>query len=244
MIAITFALPAESSDFVRRLENARPNSREGVESFRGQLHGRSVAVIHTGVGRKTCRERLEVLLRRENFEYLISAGFAGALEKDLRVGHLLVSENFSSPELLGSPKLNLADETTFLGRLLTVPRMVESVRDRESLNKQHGAAAVDMETEIIAELCKAHNLPMLSIRAISDTASEPFPAPANVLFDVAKQRTDFLRLGGYLVTHPSAFGRLNAFRERVAVARKALTDALDQIVRADLGGSSAPSLDV
>jgi adenosylhomocysteine nucleosidase len=238
MIAITFALPAESSDFVRLLENPNWNSREGVESIRGQLHGKNVAVVHTGVGRRACRETLEILLRRENFDYLISAGFAGALEKELRVGHLLVAENFSSPELVGSPKLDLADESTFLGKLLTVPRMVESVRDRESLNKKHGAAAVDMETEVIAGLCAAHNVPMLSIRAISDTATEPFPAPANILFDVAKQKTDFVRLAGYLLTHPSAFGRLNAFRARVAVARKALADALDQIVRADLLGRS------
>jgi adenosylhomocysteine nucleosidase len=234
MIAITFALPAESSDFIRRLENVGQNSREGVESFRGQLHGRGVAVIHTGVGRKTCRERMEVLLRRENFECLISAGFAGALEKDLRVGHLLVSENFSSRELLSSSKLDLADGTTFLGKLLTVPRMVESAADREGLNRKYGAAAVDMETEVIAELCTAHNLPMLSIRAISDTASEPFPAPANVLFDIAKQRTDFVRLCAYLISDPSAFGRLNGFRKRVTVASKALADALDRIMAADL----------
>ena len=239
MIAITFALPAESSDFIRRIENASPNSREGVESFRGRLHGRSIAVIHTGVGRKICRERLEILLRRENFESLISAGFAGALERDLRVGHLLVAENFSSPEFLGSPKLDLAGETTFLGKLLTVPRMVETVADRENLNRKYGAAAVDMETEVIAELCAAHSLPMLSIRAVSDTIAEPFPAPANVLFDVAKQQTDFVRLGAYLITHPSAFGRLNAFRKRVTVARKALADALDRIVRTDVASSRA-----
>jgi adenosylhomocysteine nucleosidase len=234
MIAITFALPAESSDFICRLQHRGQNSREGVESFRGQLHGKNLAVIHTGVGRHTCRERLEVLLRRENFSGLISAGFAGALEKDLRVGHLLVAENFSNQELLSSPKLELADESTFLGKLLTVPRMVESVQERESLNKKHGAAAVDMETEVIAELCRAHNLPMLSIRAISDTATESFPAPAHVLFDVAKQKTDFLRLGGYLAMHPGAISRLNAFRAQVGVARKALAEALDQIVRADL----------
>src|SRR3954447_26878186 len=107
MIAITFALPAESSDFVRRLEHPGRNSREGVETFRGQLHGKNLAIIHTGVGRHACRERLEVLLRRENFSALISAGFAGALEKDLRVGHLLVAENFSNQELLSSPKLEL-----------------------------------------------------------------------------------------------------------------------------------------
>src|SRR2546421_4304307 len=238
MIAITFALSAESSDFVRLLENRGGVSREGVESTRGVVHGKSIAVIHTGVGKKACRETMEIMLRREPFEYLISAGFAGALEKELRIGHLLVAENFSSPQLLGSPQLVLADEGTFLGKLLTLPRMVETIADRESLNKKTGAAAVDMETEILAEICAAHDLPMLSLRAISDTASEPFPAPAEVLFDVASQKTSFVRVGSYLLTHPAAFARLNAFRERVAVARRTLADALEQILRADLLGES------
>src|SRR5437764_5092599 len=177
MIAITFALPAESSDFVRRLDHGRAVSREGVETVRGRLHCKLIAVIHTGVGKKACRESMEIILRRERFEYLISAGFAGALEKDLRVGNLLVSENFSSSELLASPQLTLADEGTFLGKLMTVPRMIEAIAERESLNKKTGAAAVDMETEVLAEICAAHDLPMLSVRSISDTASEPFPAP-------------------------------------------------------------------
>jgi adenosylhomocysteine nucleosidase len=234
MIAITFALPAESSDFVRLLENPGAVSREGVDTIRGQLHGKSLVVIHTGVGKKVSHERMETILRRERFEYLISSGFAGALEKDLRVGHLLVAENFSNPKILSSPKLVLADDKTFLGKLLTVPRMIETVAERESLNKKTGAAAVDMETEFLAEVCAAHDLPMLSLRAISDTATEPFPAPAHVLFDVAKQKTNFFRLGSYLLTHPSSFARLNAFRERIAVARKALADTLDSILRADL----------
>lgn len=234
MIAITFALPAESSDFVRLLKNPGSVSREGVATTRGRLHGKAITVIHTGVGEKVCRERMEIILRRERFEYLISSGFAGALEKDLRVGHLLVSENFSSPQLRDSPQLALADEMTFLGKLLSVPQMVEGTGERETLNKKTGAAAVDMETETIAELCAAHELPMLSVRAISDTAEEPFPAPANVLFDLAKQETDFVRLGGYLLTHPSAFARLNAFRQRVSIARRALAKALDQILSVDL----------
>jgi hypothetical protein len=146
----------------------------------------------------------------------------------------LVADNYSTAKLLESPQLELADEGTFLGRLATVPRMIESIGQRESLNKRTGAAAVDMETETIAELCAAHDLPMLSVRAISDTAVEPFPAPAHVLFDLAKQKTDFVRLGSYLLMHPGAFNRLNAFRQRIGVARKTLTDALDKILRADL----------
>ena len=233
MIAITFALPAESADFVRLLEKPSLNSREGVENIRGRLHGKLVAVIHTGVGKMICRQRMEVMFRREKFEWLISAGFAGALEQELRVGHLLIAENYSSPKLLAAHQLELTADKIFLGKLATVPRMIESMAQRETLNKRTGAAAVDMETETIAEICHAHDVPILSVRAISDTSGEPFPAPAHVLFDLAKQKTDFVRLGAYLLTHPAALGRLNAFRQRIGIARKVLTDALDKILRAD-----------
>ena len=234
MIAITFALPAESSDFVRLLQKPSAISREGVETIRGLLGGKSIAVIHTGVGPKIARERMEVILRREKFQYLISAGFAGALEKELRVGNVLVAENYSTPELVASPRLQLDDEGTFLGKLLTVPKMVESPGERENLAQKTGAIAVDMETEIIAGVCATHKLPMLSVRAISDSASEPFPAPAHVLFDVARQRTVFSRLASHLMTHPGAIGRLNRFREQIAVARKSLTATLQKVVAADL----------
>jgi nucleoside phosphorylase len=234
VIAVTFALPAESTDFVRLIEKPTLNSREGIESIRGQIHGQSVAVMHTGVGERSCCAHIEPFLRRQQFKYLISAGFAGAVEKELQVGHLLIAENFSSPELLQSPHLDLGGEGLFLGKLVTVPEIVDSISERNRLAAKSGAAAVDMETEFIAAACAERGLPMLSLRAISDTRSEPFPAPPAVLFDLAKQRTDFARLAFYLLSHPAAFGRLNAFRQQIAVARRSLTATLDKILRSSL----------
>lgn len=233
MIAITFALPAESSEFVRLLQNPSLNSREGVESIRGRIHGRSVAILHTGVGEKRCRAQIESFLRRQEFEYLISAGFAGALDEELQIGNLLLSENFSSPELLGSPHLDFADDALFVGKLVTVPRITDSKSERARLAKESGAVAVDMETEFIAAACAAHQLPMLSLRVISDTPKESFPAPSHVLFDLEKQKTNFARLALYLVTHPGAFSRLNIFRQRIGLARNSLTNALEKILRTD-----------
>jgi adenosylhomocysteine nucleosidase len=233
MIAITFALPAESSDFVRLLEKPTFNSREGVESLRGRIHGKSVAVLHTGVGEKSCRVQIEGFLRRQTFEYLISTGFAGALDEELKIGNLVLSENYSSAELLGSPQLNFADDALFVGKLVTVPGITDSKSERARLAKETGAVAVDMETEFIAAACAAHQLPMLSLRVISDTPSDPLPAPPAVLFDLEKQKTNFARLALYLSTHPGAFKRLNLFRKRVAVARKSLTAALERILQAN-----------
>ena len=53
------------------------------------------------------------------------------------------------------------------------------------------------------------------------------------MFDLEKQRTNFGRLALYLVTHPGAVVRLNAFRQRVALARQSLTSALDKLLRVD-----------
>ena len=234
MIAIAFALPAESSDFVRLLTKPIIYAREGVESIRGHIHDRPVAVFHTGVGEKSCRAHIENFLRQQQLKYLISAGFAGALDQELQIGNLLLSENFSNPELLGSPHLDFADAGLFLGKLATVPGIIDSKSERDRWAAETGAVAVDMETEFIAAACATHQIPMLSLRAMSDTPSEPFPAPPNVLFDLEKQKTNFSRLALYLVTHPGALIRLNAFRQRVALARRSLTSALDKLLRVDL----------
>jgi nucleoside phosphorylase len=234
MIAIAFALPAESSDFVRLLTKPIIYAREGVESIRGHIHDRPVAVFHTGVGEKSCRAHIENFLRQQQLKYLISAGFAGALDRELQIGNLLLSENFSSPKLLGSPHLDFADAGLFLGKLATVPGIIDSKSERDRWAAETGAVAVDMETEFIAAACATHQIPMLSLRAMSDTPSEPFPAPPNVLFDLEKQKTNFSRLALYLVTHPGALIRLNAFRQRVALARRSLTSALDKLLRVDL----------
>ena len=234
MIAITFAVPAESSDFVRLLAEPITYAGEGAESIRGQIHGRPVAVFHTGVGEKSCRVHIEKFLHQEQFKYLISAGFAGALNPESQIGDLLLSENFSSPELLRSPHLDCLEDGLLVGKLITVPRVIASKSERERWAVESGAVAVDMETKFIAAACAVHRVPMLSLRVMSDTPSEPLPAPPEVLFDLEKQRTSFVSLALYLLTHPGALKRLAVFRRRIALARRSLTAALDTLLRVDL----------
>jgi len=235
-IAIAFALPAESSDFIRLLVKPGTCAREGVESTCGYIHGRSVALFHTGAGKKSCTPRIERFLGQQQFKYLISAGFAGALDQKLKVGDLLLSENFSSPELMRSLPADFAGNALFLGKLATVPKVIDSKSERNRVAVESDAVAVDMETEFIAAACAVHRVPMLSLRVMSDTPSEPLPAPPEVLFDLEKQKTNVGRLALYLATHPAAVGRLNAFRQRVVLARRSLTTALDQLLRVDLIG--------
>ncbi len=212
MIAVTFALPNESSDF-RRLLGAR---------------GAEIAILHTGVGKKTCQARLAPFLDARPFALLISSGFAGGVEPSLGAGDLLLAENFSDPQLLARAEEILIAR---VARLATADRIIEGEAERLALARAHDAAAVDMETQWIAAACAERNLPLLSLRAISDTAAAPFPAPPAVLFDMEKQRTDPFRLLRHLLGHPSEVVRLIRFARQIARARENLTAALALLVR-------------
>jgi hypothetical protein len=88
-----------------------------------------------------------------------------------------------------------------------------------------------METEFIARACAAHGVPLLSLRIITDTPREPFPAPPNVLFDIAKQRTRLAKLAAYFFAHPHRAPHLVQFAKRITRARKTLANALVEVVR-------------
>src|SRR5437773_10963131 len=130
MIAVTFALPAESSEFLRRLRDRTRAERNGVRILRGKVDDRTIEVLHTGVGEKICRQRIGKFLQDQQFDLLISTGFAGALNDRLKVGDLLLASNFStidpseSNSFLSNLRIHRAD-------LLTVRGLIDSreVRD-------------------------------------------------------------------------------------------------------------------
>jgi nucleoside phosphorylase len=230
MIAVTFALPAESSDFLRHLRNQSRTGRSGIRTIRGTIEDRAVEVLHTGVGEKVCRQRVAEFLQDQQFDLLISSGFAGALNDKLQIGDLLLAKNFSTVELteVGSSFSRLPIHEA---DLLTVRALIDSNDERNKIASTSGAAAVDMETEFIARACAEHGIPLLSLRVITDTPREPFPAPPNVLFDIEQQQTRMTALAKFFLSHPNRLPRMVQFARRIANAQKILANALVAILR-------------
>ena len=212
MIAVTFALPRESSGF-RRLPS-------GCD--------REIAIFHTGVGGELCRKRIGPFLEAQRFDFVISSGFAGGVDPLLGVGDLLLANNFSDPELLAQAQQAIIGQ---VGKLVTIEWVMESAAERAHFAREHGAAAVDMETEWIAQACAARKIPFLSLRVISDTAAAPLPLPAGVLFNLAAQKTEPLILARYLARRPAALVRLARFARQIAAVRANLTSALALLAR-------------
>lgn len=231
MIAVTFALPAESSEFLKRLSNKSQSHRNGVSIVRGKIGDREVEVMHTGVGEKACRERLRKFLDDQKFELLISSGFAGALNNESEIGDLLLAKNFSTIELNKS-RSSFSELRIRTADLLTLPHLIDSTDERNRIGRASGAAAVDMETEFIARGCAEYGIPLLSLRGISDTPREPFPVAPKILFNLEQQRTDIAGLAKFLVAHPSRIPRLIQFARRIAHVRKILASALFTVAMA------------
>jgi adenosylhomocysteine nucleosidase len=234
MIAITFALPAESSDFVRRVGDRRSRRRESLTTIEGKVGNHEIEIMHTGVGEKICHARLPAFLQEARPQLLISAGFAGAVGNDLAAGDLILSRNFSDQRLLTTSKGLLEGRPAHVVKLFTTKAVVDSSAAREEIARSSGAAAVDMETEIIAVECAARGIPLISLRAISDTPAQPLPAPPDILFDVQRQRTNFPGLIAHIMLHPSALGRLGRFAGQVSRARQRLADALITLLQGEL----------
>lgn len=227
MIGITFALPAESADFIRELQALR---RDHDLVF-GKIDNRDVAIVHTGVGAKHCNERLELLIHKAKPKLVISAGFAGAVTDALNVGDLILGENFSEPALLARAMQILSDREPRRVKLFTSTSIVDSISDRNEIARASGAAAVDMETGAIVAVCRTHGVSLLSLRAISDTPTEPLPAPPSILFDVERQRTNYGRLLLYILRDPASIGRLSRFSKEIGQVRARLTGAIVSLAR-------------
>jgi adenosylhomocysteine nucleosidase len=229
-IAVTFALPTESSEFLRRLGNKARADRNRLRIVQGTIGDRTIEVLHTGVGEKTCRERIGNFLRDQQFELLISAGFAGALNHELQINDVLVAKNFSTIDLKQAHSL-FSPLVIHLIDLLTVRAVIDSSEERERMARESGASAVDMETESIARACAVHGIPLLTLRVITDTPTQPFPAPPTILFDIQQQRTHIAMLARFFLARPTRIPSLVQFARRIARARKTLADALVEEVR-------------
>jgi nucleoside phosphorylase len=234
MIAVTFALPAESSALVRRLRHV---SREGgivrgslAEEFCGQRPPLQpeVYVVHTGVGASECRKRVGIFLKNEQPHLLISSGFCGGTSDQVSPGDLIIALNYSGAELAEKARAILP--AVAAGKLFSADEVIDPAKDRYAIGRKHGAIAVDMETETIARLCAEQTIPMLGLRVVSDSAAAPFPAPPHVLFDVQAQRTKFSRLFAHLAHEPAAAVRLARFSKQIAAARETLAEALCAII--------------
>jgi adenosylhomocysteine nucleosidase len=213
-VIVTFALPQESGDFRRALRR-RSDWEVGVE--------------YIGVGPAVAKDRIGGLLAKQvpGLTLCICTGFAGGLDPQVRTADLVIAENLSSPDLLSKARECLPPSVRcHFGSVASCTEPVESVESKSALFRETGALAIDMESETVAQACRAAGVPLLVVRTISDPADVPLPVPFPHWFDITRQQPRTVGLLKYLASHPDRILPFAGFVRGLAPARRSLADFL------------------
>ena len=232
MIAVTFAVPQESKDFLAMLRSPGGSAGHISRAILGNLGSAEVLLVHTGIGKEAAESATAEFLSMHEPKCLLSAGFAGALQRDLKLGDILLARNYSEPALFEKCHLLLRDAKApvHTGEIVSQDLPVETPAAKAALHARSGAAAVDMETSAIHSVCHARGVPFQSIRAISDVAASALPVPFEKWFNTRRQRPRPIGVMAFLIRHPRRIKPFVRFVQGLDEARRNLTRALAQVV--------------
>jgi adenosylhomocysteine nucleosidase len=135
--------------------------------------------ICSGIGAEPGRRASEAIIAQYSPALLISAGIAGGLTPDLRVGETIF------PATIIDARDNSRHETAIQNApigstplaktiLVSYPEIAGAVQ-KLKLGKDYGAHAVDMEGASVAHAAEAHGLPFIAIKTISDEVDFELP---------------------------------------------------------------------
>ncbi len=177
------AILAATWDEIKHFKSIIPKTEEGkweeLEYIRGNVHGKPVVIVQTGVGIRKARKGASFIIQKFKPELIISAGHGGALNPDLRVGDLVIGN-----WVLSLKKNERRELTTCIpdsesgpkkGGILTENRFIHDPMEKRRLFDITGALCVDMETWGVAEAAMQSGTPVLSVRSISDESAEIIP---------------------------------------------------------------------
>jgi adenosylhomocysteine nucleosidase len=227
-LGVIFALGIESGYLEDSLQGLVTIRGEGFKAKEGGLKGRRVVVFLSGPGRENAAKAVETLIDGHKPRFILSTGFAGGLSPSFE-RHDIVSLSkvlLESGESISVSHLPNEEEIS----LLTADHVIQTAEEKKSLFEKTGAAAVDMETSAVAEVCRRRGVPCFAVRAIHDEATETLPPDIEKLLN---QKTEAARLGaaiGALWKRPSSFKDMWTLKENSLVAAKKLADFIAAFV--------------
>ena len=183
-LGVIFALPLEAHAFEGLVTGSRLYHVAGLTIATGSLAGQQVAWTVSGVGEAAASRAARLLCDGHDPHWLVSAGFAGGLNPDLTSGQLVLPARIlaqAHPQLPPHPvEASLAarlwqHHPPATTTLISVDSIVASPVAKAALRQATGADLVDMESWAVATVAETAGRGFLSLRVISDAATEALP---------------------------------------------------------------------
>jgi len=222
---VFFAVREEAVPWLDR----RRHSGDGVRRVRCGLDGviRWEVGRHqvwvTGMGGVRAARAAEAALGGEA-DWVLSCGFAGGLNPALGAGTVV---HEADPWFPGETDWSEAGSRS--GMFHCAERVVVTAAEKAAMRLATRADAVEMESGMIRELCRARGVPGGTLRVISDPADVDLPLDFNALM-TADHRMDYGRLAWHLVRSPGRVPGLMRFQRELSAAANRLAGVLDGVV--------------
>lgn len=231
-IAVFAALQWECRTVLKHLRQIRRVHLGAFTCWQGCGPRCEVWVVKTGMGVERAAAAVDAMGGAHGCDLFVSTGCAGGLAPALQPGDLVIANAISgdgTPGTLTTAAAPRADavraaEAAGLrrveGPLLCSATMLATASEKRAAAAR-GAVVVEMEGGAIAARAAAAAVPLLSVRAILDTAEQEIGLPGTFI-DPASGTLRRLALAGHMATHPGVVAELLAMQGMQSAARDSL----------------------
>ena len=218
--------------------------KEEAAPFRKIVAGKSgIYILITGIGRRNAEKSAREFLAANAPELVLTCGFAGGLNPDLKLGEVVFEfssrsrgneTQIQTGNKSETPCVVSCEQLTAAGakpaKCFCADHIATTVAEKKTLRDQTGADAVEMESAAIHAVCRERGIPCATVRVISDTAGENLPLDFNQLSKPDKS-LDYGKLFWAIAKSPEKTGALMKLQKQTRFAAERLADVLAQIVR-------------
>jgi adenosylhomocysteine nucleosidase len=216
-IAVVAALEREVAPFVKDWPQVQ-REYDG-RSFKFYEKPDNVLVCG-GVGAEAARRAAEAVIHLYHPVVLISAGFAGALDPSLLVGHAMVPSH-----VIDAGDGSRVEAGGTQGVLITFDTVADA-EQKARFAKVFDAHAVDMEAAAVARSAHAHGVKFLACKVISDTSETSLPPLARFIGKDGRFHT--VRFALHIAVRPWRWGAVRRLARDTMKAAKALALSLEE----------------
>ncbi|MCR5704122.1 MAG: 5'-methylthioadenosine/adenosylhomocysteine nucleosidase [Eubacterium sp.] len=200
MLGIIGAMEVEVESLKEMMENQEILKRAGMEFYKGEICGKEVVVVRSGIGKVNAAICTQVLIDVFQVDAVINTGVAGSLNPEIHICDIVVSteamehdmdvsplgyEKGVIPDMKTSsypadPNLRILakssikaaglDVAVFDGKVVSGDQFIATPEKKDMLCKLFGGDCAEMEGGSIAHTAYLNQVPYLVIRAISDQA--------------------------------------------------------------------------
>lgn len=174
----------------------------GLDFYMGKMGGNNVVLVRSGIGKVNAAVCSQVLIDLYAVDYIINVGVAGAINKDLKIGDVVIatdtmhhdmdttyfgddigiiprmeesafkSDNELIEIALKSSSDVLENNNVVTGRIVSGDQFLCDIEKKNKIWSHFKASCVDMESAAIGQACYLNKIPFCIIRSISDNSDE------------------------------------------------------------------------